>query len=242
MKRAVALVVLLFLLTLLVRLPAGVLAPMLPAGVECAGASGTLWSGACAQLTAQGVTVNDVSWKLHPLSLLRLRPQLDVSSTDTHLNGAGMVEVARDGQLDIHALNLKLDLQSAPAPLPPGWSGSVQAQLDALTLRGEQVLAVRGRILAIGLTQLDPPLRLGDFELVFPGSESAPPLRGQLHDRGAGPLALAAAVTLKAGRQYEVSGTVAARAGLDPQLAQLLELFGPADAQGRRPFSLAGSF
>jgi hypothetical protein len=241
MKRAIALLVVLFLATLLVRLPAAALSPFLPAGFECAGASGTLWSGSCGQLHAQGVTLGDVGWTLQPLSLLRLRPRLEVTSADPRLLGAGQVQIAPDGRIDVSGLHLTLDLQSAPPPLPMGWSGSVQAQLEGLALRGEQLLALRGRITAVGLSQLDPHMSLGDFELVFAGNESAPPLHGQLRDQGAGPLAVAATVTVAASGRYEITGTIAAHAGADAQLAQMLELFGPADAAGRRPFSLAGS-
>jgi hypothetical protein len=240
MKRAVALLVLLFVVTLLVRLPAAALSPLLPEGLICAGAAGTLWSGSCTQLRAQGLVLSDVSWTLQPMSLLRLRPRLAVASADPRLMGSGEVQIAPH-RLDVQHLHLTADLQSAPPPLPRGWSGSVQAQLEGLTLQGQQLLALRGRIVAVGLTQLDPRLRFGDFELVFPGNETAPPLHGQLRDRGAGPLAVAATMTLAASGRYEITGTVAARIGADPQLVQVLALFGPADAEGRRPFSLAGS-
>jgi general secretion pathway protein N len=241
MKRAILLVVLLFVATLLIRLPAAVLPPLLPPGIECAGPEGTLWTGSCAELRAQGVTVNGVGWHLHPLSLLRLTPQLDVTSADPRLTGSAQVQASRDGRLDLSGVKLTVDLRSAPAPLPMGWSGSVQAQLDSLQLRGQQLLSLRGRITAAGLVQLDPHIPLGDFELVFRGTESAPPLHGQLRDTGNGPLAIAAGVTLSAAGGYDIAGTVSARSGADPQLTQVLELFGPADAQGRRSFSLAGS-
>jgi hypothetical protein len=239
LKRAVALVVLLFVATLLVRLPASVLLSQLPAGVQCAGVSGTLWSGNCAQLRTQGVTLADVHWVLHPGSLLSLQPQLDVESRDPHVPGRGHLELARSGAIEAQAVTLTVALP-APPPLPSGWSGSVQAQLDEVRAHGQQLLALRGRILADGLRQLDPPLNFGNFELIFPGTESAPPLHGSLRDRG-GPLALEAVVTVSADGAYEIVGTVAARAGTDPQLGQVLALFGAADAQGRHSFSLGGS-
>ncbi|MFM2287481.1 MAG: hypothetical protein RL684_624, partial [Pseudomonadota bacterium] len=42
--------------------------------------------------------------------------------------------------------------------------------------------------------------------------------------------------------QYELNGLVAARPEANAALAHDLEVLGPADDAGRRPFSLAGSF
>jgi hypothetical protein len=40
---------------------------------------------------------------------------------------------------------------------------------------------------------------------------------------------------------YDLAGFVAARAAASSDVVQALQLMGPADAQGRRMFSLAGS-
>jgi hypothetical protein len=67
-------------------------------------------------------------------------------------------------------------------------------------------------------------------------------MNGQLRDLE-GPLEVNGQLTLQQSGSYEVNGTVASRASASEDLNKTLQLFlGPADAQGRRTFSLAGSF
>ncbi|HLK71038.1 MAG TPA: hypothetical protein VKT19_03730, partial [Steroidobacteraceae bacterium] len=47
---ALGLVVFVFVATLLARLPARVLLPLLPPGISCQQPTGTVWHGGCAQL------------------------------------------------------------------------------------------------------------------------------------------------------------------------------------------------
>jgi hypothetical protein len=82
----------------------------------------------------------------------------------------------------------------------------------------------------------------GSFELRFPDTAPADgAIRGELRDVG-GPLAVAGTLVIRNGSEYELSGSAAARADANAELAKAVEFLGPADAQGRRPYSLAGSF
>jgi hypothetical protein len=66
------------------------------------------------------------------------------------------------------------------------------------------------------------------------------PLTGALDDLG-GPLDVTGSLQLLADRSYVVEGLIAARADAPADISQMLQFLGPADQQGRRPFSLAGS-
>jgi hypothetical protein len=48
-------------------------------------------------------------------------------------------------------------------------------------------------------------------------------------------------VQLSPAGAYEIAGTAAARTSSNADLQQMLQLLGPADAQGRHAFSLAGN-
>src|ERR1035441_7139297 len=86
-KSAIFLAAAIFLLTVLVRLPAGVLPLLLPAEVHCQAPTGTLWQGSCGELRSGAVTLSGVRWTLHPLALLRARLLIDVQSDDTRAAG-----------------------------------------------------------------------------------------------------------------------------------------------------------
>jgi hypothetical protein len=47
---------------------------------------------------------------------------------------------------------------------------------------------------------------------------------------------------LRASGDYELNGTAVARSDATPELAKAVEFLGVADAQGRRPFSLTGTY
>jgi hypothetical protein len=63
---------------------------------------------------------------------------------------------------------------------------------------------------------------------------------GTLQDQG-GPLQLKAQLHLQPSLVWELEGSVATRTGADPDLARQIQYLGAADAQGMRPFSLAGN-
>jgi hypothetical protein len=56
-----------------------------------------------------------------------------------------------------------------------------------------------------------------------------------------GPLSVDARLTLEANRNFLLEGTLAPKAGVPPGLERSLRLLGPADAAGRREFSIGGS-
>src|SRR5208282_1995644 len=86
-RSALLLAALVFLLTLLVRLPASVLLTHLPGSVRCTDVSGTLWRGSCGELAFGPQSVSDVRWTLHPVALLRARIALDLASADPAATG-----------------------------------------------------------------------------------------------------------------------------------------------------------
>ena len=57
-----------------------------------------------------------------------------------------------------------------------------------------------------------------------------------------GPLAVTGTLTIRSGHDYELEGLAAARPEATPELAKAVEFLGPADPQGRRAYSLAGTF
>jgi general secretion pathway protein N len=230
-RSALLLAIVVFVVTLLARLPAAALVPLLPAGVSCQMPGGTVWHGSCAQLRDGSFDLSGFSWRLHPAPLLQLRLSAELTSDDPRVAGHTQVEITRDGQIP---------LQGGLALFPRGLAGTVQIAVDAARLQHEQLLALQGSIRVLQLRSESQSADLGSFELVFPPAPPGSPIEGQLRDLG-GPLSVSGQLRLMGAGGYDLSGSVAAREQASPELLQALELLGPADPQGRRPFSLAGS-
>jgi general secretion pathway protein N len=245
MRRAIllALVALLaFAGILLARAPAKWMAGFLPASVQCAQIAGTIWNGRCSGLVSGGMPLGQLTWKLHPLRLFsgKLASHVDLTRADGFVRGEFVSSF--DGK-DITARDLSatLPLDRSLAPqFPPNLSGKGTAQLALLHVKDGVITAVRGRVEAHGLEQRgNQRYRLGDYAVTFPGGDGEP--TGALESLS-GPLDVKGTLRLTNEPGYAVEGTVAAGPDADPQLARQLEYLGTPDGQGRRPFSVAGTF
>jgi hypothetical protein len=81
---------------------------------------------------------------------------------------------------------------------------------------------------------------MGNYHVSFPPS-IAPPYTGRLADLG-GPLEIAGTLQLSADRRWSLEGTVRPRAEADAAITRYLQFLGAADAAGRYPLSLTGTF
>lgn len=239
-RSALLLAIVVFVITLVARLPATALVPLLPAGVSCQTPAGTVWKGSCAQLHDGAVSLDGFSWRLHPAELLRLRLSAELRSDDPRVQGHTNVQITRDGLIRLQGLSAQLPLQNGLALFPRGLAGTLQIAIEGAQLQHEQLLALQGSIRVLQLRSEDQSADLGSFELLFPPAPAGAPIEGQLHDLG-GPLSVSGRLRLMRGGGYDLSGSVAARPQASPELLQALQLLAPPDGQGRRPFSLAGS-
>lgn len=233
----------LFALTVLWRAPARWLVAAAPRSIECQVPSGSVWSGACGRLQAPGMALTDVSWTLHPWSLALGRLDLELHSGDARAPARARVWVTPGGKLTLQDLHAELPVDAGFLPLfPPGWSGQVQLALDGMEFEHGRLAGLRGTAVARSLAQLQPAMPFGSYELRFDGaSRTDGAIVGALRDLG-GPLAVTGTLTIRNGREYELNGSAAARPEATGELAKAVEFLGPADAQGRRSYSLAGSF
>jgi hypothetical protein len=232
-----------FVVTVAVRAPARWLLASLPPNIQCV-PDGTLWSGRCAPLTLSGISVSGVHWQLRPLQLLRGRFAAQLHSEDPRAVVDLEAALHRDGSGELSNINAHVDIGAGLLPLfPEGWSGELVAALPAVTLSAGSVSAVSGTITVRGLREQNPNVDLGSYELKFvdPGSGKDRGVSAVLRDVG-GPLSVSGRLQLQPNGGYELSGFASARAGADDQLTSALEFLGPADARGRRPFTLSGKF
>jgi hypothetical protein len=241
-KTAILLVAAVFALTLLIRLPAGILTWLLPRSVACESPGGTLWRGGCAEIRTGTLALADVRWTLQPLKLLRGQAAFDVDSNDPRARGNAHLALHPNGDLDIAALNASLPLEGGLVPAPAGWSGVLDLGIDRASVHSGHLAAVQGTLTARSLHMDHPNADLGSFELKFPTAPvSDAPMIGTLRDLG-GPVSLAGQLQLRGDGSYELDGTIASRDAPSADLQQFLNLLGPPDAAGRHAVSFAGTY
>ncbi len=238
MSRRLMLVVaaLIFLGTIVVRMPAGILGWFLPANTQCSDPGGTLWHGSCGELRAGAIALRDLQWQLQPLALLRLHVVAEITSPDPRAAGHARIDAARNGDLAIHDLSAQLPLQNGWQLFWPGWNGTLQLDLAAAQIHGGHLAALSGRAQLLHLQRASAP-ELGGFELDF--APSAEGSLGRLHDLG-GPIAAEGSATLSENGQYLLQASLSARDGVGSDDESMLRLLGPADAAGHHTLSLSG--
>ncbi|AMN46979.1 general secretion pathway protein N [Steroidobacter denitrificans] len=243
------------LLTLPARLALGWLAP---AQTRLEGISGTLWHGRAENLQWQEARLGRLEWRLHPTALLgaRLRADLTLNRADGFAQAT--VTAGRQGRLRVTDLTASLPLNALSAiPSMGGWNGTLDLKFADLRLERGWPIQAAGRLDAVALSgwvggwvggsmggSAGRPLRLGSYRVDFaPAADStrAAVPAGTLIDTG-GPLQVTGSVQLRADRSYIIEGLVTPRPEASSEIVQALQFLGPADAQGRRPFSLEGSF
>jgi hypothetical protein len=239
-RTALLLASVVFLATLLVRLPARLVTPFLPASVSCELPQGTLWRGACGQLRSGALSLAAVHWVLQPLAFARLRLSADILCDDPRAPIQAHVELGA-GEWAVSNVSAQLPLQRGLGFVPAGWSGTLQLMLERARVAQGHLVAITGEVRLLQLQSASLGAALGSYEVRFPAaSDSSGPIVGQLHDLQ-GPFAVDGQLQLS-GADYQLSGTIAPHERADRSLSQLLQLLGPADADGRRRFALSGSY
>jgi general secretion pathway protein N len=227
-----------FAVMLIVKLPASWVVARLPPQIQCTPVSGTLWNGSCGSVVSAGVQVGRLTWKLHPMKLFsgKLAAHVDVQRTNAFVRGE--IESSFDqSEITLREVDAETPIDSSISQqLPPNFRGRGAAKLQMVQVEKGVVTAVRGRVEGRDLEQRYP---LGSFAVTFPGNDGEPV--GQIESLG-GPLDVTGTLRLTREPGFSVEGTVVAGADVHPELARQLEYLGSPDAQGRRPFSVAGTF
>jgi hypothetical protein len=193
-------------------------------------------------MSAVGIELQEVSWIMHPWALLRGRLDLDLSSADARAPGHVQLSISPGGELELRALHAQLPVGTEFLPLfPTAWSGRLRLDFRRVEFEQHRLRVLEGTATASDLAQRNPPIVYGSYELQFsdagPGNDA---IAGKLRDLG-GPLAVSGTLLLRNGSAYELNGLVSARSGASADLVRAVEFLGVGDAQGRRPFSLAGT-
>jgi general secretion pathway protein N len=228
-----------FAVILLSRLPASWVVPR-SGIVACTSPDGTLWSGSCSGLSVDRMPFGDLTWDVAPLRLLTGTLAAHVVARGP-VTGSADVAYGIGGSVSLQNVvtDLKLDPRQIPH-LPPQLRGNVHTDLALVRLEHGRIAELKGRIEAHDLSQRTGHVTpLGNYALTFPGGGTEPV--GTLVDLG-GPLAVQGTLRLTNQPGYVLEGQVAPRADAAPELVDNLQFLGSPDAEGRRPFNIAGTF
>ncbi len=234
-----------FAVVFLMRLPLGWVLPLLPKGIHCEEPTGTLWSGHCASLASRTggnpFLLGEVGWQLRPWQLFGGHLVLDVALSRGPIRASALVQWGIN-RLEVRNLSAQGPLDPALVPgFPATWRGELQISDGRLRLDRGLLTVLEGNARASKLAGLGPvPTTYGSYQLRFPPVTGDTLGVGQIRDEG-GPLQVQATLRVTPSLEWQLDGLVAARATSDPGLAKQIQYLGSPDAQGLRPFSLAGS-
>jgi hypothetical protein len=148
MGKAIAIGAVVFLLLILVRVPAGIIHWLIPQGSQAnvLGPQGTVWTGS-GELIVQGISTGTLTWEVHPVTFLKGRIGYDLTLTGagTDLNArlaAGLVstEGTFNGTVDSAFVNRWL------SPYHIELGGEFDLMAVNVNLQGRSLTALDGRL------------------------------------------------------------------------------------------------
>lgn len=234
-----------FLVLAIISVPASVLFGFVEQyGVTAAGTEGSAWKGRAQMLQVQGVNVGAVEWDLHALALLTLKLQADVKITRPEGFANAEVSLRSAESVTFEDLTASVPLGALAGVAPAGWRGTVNMKFAELVLQEGWPSSANGTAEILNISSPNPNASLtGSYKLTFPAAGvdvGDGTLAADIVDLD-GPLQIQGELELRPDRSYLLVGNVAARPDAPRNLANQLQILGPADAEGRRPFSLEGT-
>jgi hypothetical protein len=225
-------------------------------GVQAETIGGSVWTGTATGVSWRGAQIGQVTWRIAPAALFRghlaghlqlLRADGQIATEfDSTWSGASLRLAGTTLDLPIEAVSM------LPLGMPKGWQGRVTGRFDEVRIENGWPAALHGTLDLDGLVA--PPPRsavVGNFHAVLPHPRpQASATTGAALDPGAitaqvadkdGPFAVDGQLTIGRDRSFLFEGLLAPRGPVPSGMERSLQLLGPPDASGRRPFSVGGT-
>jgi len=236
-----------YLLFLLANIPASSLIKHLATrGISVNSSSGSVWHGQVTGFHAGVLNLGNIEWRVRFLPMLAGKLAADVSVKQSDGYAQGRVTLNILGTLQISELNASLPLQTliGNGGLPGGWTGTAQAKFSELSFKRNWPISAHGTLDVIDLTgPSQQPSNIGAYRLSSPASGSNDTtLIGDLKDLDGASIGVTGQLKLATDRNYLLDTQVSPRANAPASIISGMQYLGAADAQGRRPFSISGSF
>jgi hypothetical protein len=237
---------LVFLVVLVLHLPASWFAGKLPPQVQCQRLGGSVWRGECLGLAVAGGRFGNATWNLSALSALTGKLSGDVDVRGGAVTMRSSLNLGLDGSGELTGLQAQFPLDPVVSPqFPRDQRGLVIARFARLVLGPNAAPStLEGSIELHDYRQVSPrPIELGSYRLTFDGqAQAGGGSVGKLNDIG-GPFAVEGTVTFTPPNSYLIHGHISGRT---PEAQRIVRediaLGAPPDASGRNEFSLENSF
>lgn len=234
-----------FLVVLVLYLPASWFASALPPQVRCNELGGSVWNGECLGLQLQGAPLGDASWNLAIGRAFTGRLAGDFSLHGNAVNLRSDFDVNFSGVGELRNLSGQAVLDPALLPqFPRDQRGTVAAQFVRVELApGPAPRTLQGTVLLNNFRQVGAqPLDLGSYQLTFDGTTQPDGAAvGKLRDLG-GPFVVEGTMALTPPNAYLVQGFITARSAAAERVVREITLGATPDPSGRSAFSFEGSY
>lgn len=232
--RILLLPALLLLASVLITAPARVVAVLLPETAQLSGFTGTLWDGSAARGTlrvaGQVLSLGRVSWRIHPWSVLGLRPRVELTSEWGGQRLRAVLRYTGPRSLGIEALRAQFDVRFIRQVVPLYVGGLIRLDFSDLDFQDGTFQSGGGEMVwqdAVW-TANTGDVALGDYSLVVEA------VGGELSGRVEtlrGPLQVAGELQLS-GNRYSVNLALSGPATANQGLGDALKLLAQPSATG----------
>lgn len=240
-KRLLIIGLVTFVVGVIVTFPARVAYHWLaPTGVQLAGIEGSIWAGSARELVVAGIYVQEVEWRLRPLSLFTGKLGLRVEAAPPSGFLGSDLALTFGGNVIVSDLKASLPLQMFADSLNmPGLAGNSSLEFDRLRVDNGLLAEANGTIAVAALVApLIDPSPIGAFRMEFVNNESG--VVASIEDT-AGVFDLAGSLTIFADGRYEFRGLVAANDQTTEKLRGQLRFLGSPNERGQHEIRLEGS-
>jgi general secretion pathway protein N len=212
-------------------------------GLELNGVTGSVFSGAAADVRWRGTSLGGMAWRfdwLAPLSAsFGYRVHLQGESQEL----ATRMDMGMGHRLYLRGVDGRLPVATVMAwlPLPPrALAGSLTLHLDQLSFKEGSLRSAQGEVdLDEAVLSWPATATLGSFRmLLIPAADG---VDAEVSDV-ASPLRLNAKLSLSSGGAYHLAGTLAAKDPGDSATRSLLAGLGNPDSTGQYPFDFKGQW
>jgi len=219
-------------------------------GILAAGMSGSIWNGRAAAIQVSGIALGPTEWRISAWRLLigNLSAEIHSKRDDGYIDVT--VRTGLSGAVSLHNLRASLPVSALsrlglPGGGTTGWNGTLQLNLKEFAFANRWPASINGTIDVVNLVgPPQQPTPLGGYRITFPAPDApavAGEIVGALVSTDDAPLDAVGTVKLTPNRNYVIDAQVATRPSAPSTIIKALQYLGPPDAQGKRPFSFAGS-
>ena len=212
-----------------------------PPHVAISGFSGTVWRGGAREFSTNGVYLQDLEWRMHPLSLISGNAVFDISGSPANGFFDSEVAVSASGRITLRNLSAALPLAMfAEAVRIPGLKGQLSLQIERLALVKGRATELKGTADVAGLlVPLLGRVPLGGYRADFFTQSNG--IMASVEDTD-GVVDLAGSLQINPDKSYVFLGQLVAKTNTPDALLQRIRYLPEGDRPGQRELRLEGSY